>query len=143
MIFEATIQFRATAENSERDKLVRSSYIIDGTDVFLDVEVLLFNDFGSYDDFQVESIKKSKIKEIANERVNEDDKLFLAELADIFVEDNGNEKELRYKIALFAKDIERAHSFVREFIKQGYNMQLRGIKQTKFLDVIHLNNNIK
>ena len=102
----------------------------------MQVESELHKEFKGYKDFDVVAIKRSNIKEIANQRTNNDDVIWQAELQDIFHDDEGNEKLLKYKILFFSKTYESANTFITEYAKQGYQMSLVSLKLTKFIDVI-------
>jgi hypothetical protein len=58
-------------------------------------------------------------------------------ICDYFTEENGKEKELKYTVACFAKDIKEAHQFANQYIAQGLeDMELVGLKCTKIVDVL-------
>ena len=57
-------------------------------------------------------------------------------MMDVFHDDEGNEKPLKYKILFFSKTYESANAFITEYSKQGYDMSLVSLKLTKFVDVI-------
>lgn len=135
MIYEATITY-VTVDKNGNDKQDKSMYVIEGCEVFAEVENMLYERFSGENSLDVVAIKRSKIKEIANTRKYEDEKVYLSEVEDVYTDDNGEEKSLRYKILFYAKDFDSAKAFISEFIKQGFNMTLVGLKQTKFGDVI-------
>lgn len=135
MIYEATISYVGINDKGS-EVTIKDSYILQDKESFSDVEETLYSEFGQmYSDFDVQAIKRSRIKEVANSRVN-DDKIYLATISDTFVDDNSNEKEIKYIVALFAKDFDNAKAFISEYLKQGYGMQLKSLKETKFIDVI-------
>ena len=46
-------------------------------------------------------------------------------------------KDIKYQVALFAKDIQDAHANIEQYMKQGFDdMELKAIKESKYLDVI-------
>lgn len=135
MIYEATITY-VTVDKNGNDKQDKSMYVIEGCEVFAEVENMLYERFSGENSLDVVAIKRSKIKEIANTRKYEDEKVYLSEVEDVYTDDNGEEKSLRYKILFYAKDFDSAKVFITEFIKQGFNMTLVGLKLTKFDDVI-------
>ena len=96
-MYEGTIQF-ITQDKRGNDKLVKEQFILEHCESFSDAEEQLF-DYGSgLTEIDVIAIKRSKLKEIANERTSEDEKIFLATLVDIFLNDDGSEKEIKYTI---------------------------------------------
>lgn len=136
MIYEGTIKYETTT-NKGNTKTVRESYLIENAETFSEAESVLFKmgETSSLTDFDVIALKRSKIKEIAN--TNRDtEPMFIATLVDVFTDDNGIEKELTYDIAFFALNIEQAHNFIRIYAQQGYCMEMKALKQAKFLDVL-------
>lgn len=62
---------------------------------------------------------------------------YKATLIDIFIDDNGNEKETKYYNLVCAKDITEANRLMQEHMRQGLNdMRLDGIVKTKIIDLI-------
>lgn len=136
MIYESTISYVGVNDKGN-DVVVKESYILQDKESFGDVEDTMYSEFNNtLTDMEVIAIKRSRIKEVANSRSNGEDKIYLATIADIFVDDNSNEKEIKYVIALFAKTFDSAKAFISEYLKQGYNMQLKSLKETKFIEVL-------
>lgn len=135
MIYEATIQY-ITIDKNGNDRSKKESFVVENQNFFAEVENALHNEFEVYTDLDVIAIKRSKIKEVANEKKSDDDKIYLATLCDIFHDDNDEEREIKYTIAFFAKDMDAAHLFIRQFMQQGYSMTLKQIKESKLIDVI-------
>lgn len=134
MIYEGTIKYETTTKKGNT-KTVRESYLIEDAETFNDAEYTLFKEFQDKTGIDVVSLKRSKIKEIAN--TNRDtEPMFIATLVDVFTDENGIEKELTYDIAFFALNIEQAHNFIRLYAQQGYCMEMKALKQAKFLDVL-------
>lgn len=135
MIYEATVMY-VSPDDRGNERNNKESYILENQDLFTQVESKLYEEFEGYKDFDVVAIKRSNIKEIANQRTNNDDVIWQAELQDIFHDDDGNEKLLKYKILFFSKTYESANTFITEYAKQGYDMSLVSLKLTKFIDVL-------
>ena len=72
----------------------------------------------------------STIKEIADQY--EGQYSFLATLKDIYHDDNGNEKSMRYKVLLWADDLTSATHNARELQRQGYDMQIEVLKEVDY-----------
>ena len=136
MIYEATISYISIDEKG-KDKRVKENFLVENALSFAEVETLLAMDFGERTEFDVIAIKRSRIHEIANAK-EKDNKIFLAEVADVFLQDDGSEKDVKYTIAIWAENIEKAHALMSEYLKQGYSMVLRGIKETNFIDVLDI-----
>jgi len=141
MIFEATISSTIIDKNGN-DKTLKRSYILKGHESFEGVENKLFEVFGSETNFEVCAIRKSKLKEIVNDEsvysVVENYKIYFATIADRFYDEEKDEvKEIKYVVALFARDINEAHMITKQYMEQGLeDMEMKQLKETKFLDVL-------
>lgn len=134
MIYEASVQYTGR-DNDGNDITVREKYVLEDEPSFSSVEERLYKIF-SDKDFDVTAIKRSKIKEIANRRVGQEDLMWIAEVQDVFHDDAGNEKYMKYKILFYSRTFDTAKTFITEYIKQGYDMTLISLKLTKFIDVL-------
>ena len=81
-------------------------------------------------DFYITSMKMSSIKEIADQFKGEHS--FIATLKDVFVDDDGNEKALRYQVLLWANDLTEANHNAQQLAKEGYDLLIEGIKQVDY-----------
>lgn len=136
MIYEGTIRYE-TITNKGNVKTIRESYLVENVDTFSQAEIALttYALASNINDVDVVSLKRSKIKEIANQN-RDTEPMFIATLVDVFTGEEGIEKELTYDIAFFALNIEQAHNFIRLYAQQGYCMEMKALKQAKFIDVI-------
>ena len=137
MIYEGTIQYSGV-DNKGNQKNFKEQYVVKYVVSFADAEVKLYEEMqgrGLFD-YDVIALKRSKIKEIANGRTNADDLLWLAEMQDVFHDDDGNEKYIKYKVLFYSKTYESANVFITEYAKQGYDLSLVSLKLTKYIDVI-------
>lgn len=136
MIYEATTT-HIIIDNKGNDKIKKERFIIDNMGTFSDVEAMLFGEYGTFREFDVPAIKRSNIKEIANKRQSDEDKIYIAEVEDIFTTDTGEEKPIKYKIAFFSSsNFDDALYFITEFLKQGFDMSLISLKQSNFIDIL-------
>lgn len=87
-------------------------------------------------DGDVVAIKRSSIREIVNE--NEERKhYFRTTIADISVDEHGNEKEFKYYVLIRADDLSEATAKANEYLRQGLqDMRLDGIVKTKILELL-------
>ena len=131
MIYEATIQYTTIDDKSKKE-----SFIVENQNFFAEVENALHNEFEAYTDLDVIAIKRSKIMEILNERQSDDDLIWMAELRQTFVDDEGKEKYIKYKVVFFSETFDKAKAFVCEYQRQGYDLDLVGLKLTKFEEVL-------
>lgn len=135
MIYEATIQY-ITIDNDGNDKSKKESFVVENQNFFAEVENALHNEFEAYTDLDVVAIKRSKIKEIVNTRQSNDDLIWLAEMMDVFLTDEGDEKQMKYKVLVFAKTFDSAKAIMSDYMKQGFDMSLISLKLSKFIDVL-------
>lgn len=135
MIYEATIT-HIVIDDKGNDKTKKERFIIDNMETFSEVESMLFEEYGSLREFDVPAIKRSNIKEIANKRQSDEDKIYIAEIEDVFTTDTGEEKPIKYKIVFFSSEFDNALYFITEFLKQGFDMSLISLKQSNFVDVL-------
>lgn len=135
MIYETQITFTKINDKGV-DVTVKESYILADVERFTDAENKMYEIFEALPAFDVTVVKRSRITEIANKANADDDKIFIADISDTVTNDDGSEKEVKYKIALFASSIDVAHDFIREYLQQGYSMKLCALKETKFVDVL-------
>lgn len=134
MIYEASVQYTGR-DNDGNDITVKEKYVLEDEPSFSSVEERLYKIFLDKD-FDVTAIKRSKIKEIANRRVGQEDLMWISEVQDVFHDDAGNEKYMKYKILFYSRTFDTAKTFITEYIKQGYDMTLVSLKLTKFIDVL-------
>ena len=127
------IKLKVAKQNAKGEmKEVREHFITDCT-FFAEAEVKGLELYNNQAD--VYAVTRSKIKEIINEK-KDDYPFFKAVVVDTFTNDDGVEKELQYAILACAKDINEANKTVEEYLKQGFDMNLKEIKETKILDVL-------
>jgi len=93
---------------------------------------------GVVEDFEIQSLKISPIKEVVTQF--EGTSTFIATLKDIWIDDDGNEKTLKYKVLLWANDLTQANARALQLSHQGYDMQVESIKQVDYEYLIPTNN---
>lgn len=134
-MYEIKISYVVVDKNGN-DKTVRESLVLANAESFANAEEIGY-DYGSgLTAIDVTDIKRSNIKEVVNEHTSDDEHLWLVELMGVFTTDEGEEKELKYKVLVFAKTFNAAKTFMSEYIKQGYGMDIVGINKTKYTDVL-------
>lgn len=134
-MWEATINY-VKIDETGTDRNVKEQYVCENNESFSDVEEMLWQMFGTFTGFEVSAIKRSKIKEVANSSNSDEDLIWMAEMQDVFHDDEGNEKYTKYRIVFYAKTYEGANAFIQEYSKQGYDMSLVSLKLTKFDGVL-------
>ena len=127
------IKLKVEKENSKGEMKEVIEHFITDVVLFAEAEV---KGLEQYVDCDVISITRSKVVEIVNEK-EEDKPFYKATLIDIFIDDNGNEKETKYYNLVCAKDITEANRLMQEHMRQGLNdMRLDAIQKTKIIDLI-------
>ena len=95
---------------------------------------------GEVEDFEIVSLRQSALKEIDEQSRNDALPSFIATLRDLFHDDEGNEKQLKYKVLLWAENLTAANTRANLLSHEGYDMLVEGIKQ---VDYIFLDTNIE
>lgn len=133
MLYELTLKVEL-ADEVGNVKEVKERYITDDL-IFANVEMKGFELYNNECD--VCAIKRSKVQEILNKRTYEDESIYNATLAQIFVDENtGKEKEQEYQVLFFAKNLKNATDYILEYVKQGYDMEVKSVKKTSIKEVI-------
>lgn len=133
MFFEGKIKVYKENKKGEM-KTVLEHYIIENEELFANAEYKLMELCNGA--CEVTAITKSKIREIINAK-QPDKPFFRATLIDIFVNDDGTEKETPYPVLVCAADITEANRLMEDYMKQGMqDFRLEGITKTKILDVL-------
>ena len=133
MFFEAKLRVEKTLDTGEQ-KEVKEHYIMDA-ELFAEAEKMMFELYPNQK-IDVFSIGRSDIREIINDK--EDDKpFFKATVIDVFTDDEtGKEKETKYYMLVCAENTVEVTLLVNEYLKQGYNLRLDGIKRVKIIDYL-------
>lgn len=131
MLYEVQISY-----TSLDDKAVKEQYLIEAQEFFANAEHEMYKRFSTCDSLDVTKIKRSNIKEVANKRNQPTDKVWIAQMQDVFVDDDGEEKPIKYKVAFFSDTYDNANAFIIEYAKQGYQMSLISLTLSNFNDII-------
>ena len=129
------VKTKVTRIEGKKYKRVITTFILD-RELFSQAEYtvteLLENEEknGTVFDYEIQSLKCSSIKELATQYTGEN--TFVVTLTDVFTDDEGNEKPLKYKVLLWAKDLSEAWERTKELSEQGYDMHIEGIKEVNY-----------
>lgn len=129
------VKTKVTRIEGKKYKRVVTTFILD-RELFSQAEYtvteLLENEEknGTVFDYEIQSLKCSSIKELATQYTGEN--TFVVTLTDVFTDDEGNEKPLKYKVLLWAKDLSEAWERTKELSEQGYDMHIEGIKEADY-----------
>lgn len=135
MIYEIQVQFTKIDGNGN-DKAIKEKYIVAEAEYFGEAEAKGLSYCMNERDLEVVAIKRSKIREIINKRTSDEQNIFVAEVADVRTNEDGEETEIVYKVALFAINMDDAYTKAKEWLTQGYDMVMLGVKKVKIKDVI-------
>lgn len=128
------IKLKVEKENSKGEMKEVIEHFITDVELFAEAEAKGLEPYNG--NCYVFYIARSNVVEIVNEK-EEDKPFYKATLIDIFIDDNGNEKETKYYNLVCAKDITEANRLMQEHMRQGLNdMRLDGIVKTKIIDLI-------
>lgn len=128
------IKLKVEKENSKGEMKEVVEHFITDVGLFAEDEAKGLEQYNGNCD--VISITRSNVVEIVNKK-EESKPFYKATLIDIFIDDNGNEKETKYYNLVCAKDITEANRLMQEHMRQGLNdMRLDGIVKTKIIDLI-------
>lgn len=128
------IKLKVEKENSKGEMKEVVEHFITDVGLFAEDEAKGLEQYNGNCD--VISITRSNVVEIVNKK-EESKPFYKATLIDIFIDDNGNEKETKYYNLVCAKDITEANRLMQEHMRQGLNdMRLDGIVKTKIMDLI-------
>lgn len=116
-------------------KRKQETYILD-KEVFAEAEYAVMNILnthqteGTVDSFEITGLKQSVVKEIITDYTG--DYSFIATLRDTVHQDDGSEKQIKYKVLLWANNIAEAMNHAREIVQQGYDMQIDSLKEVNY-----------
>ena len=85
---------------------------------------------GTVESFEIVSLRQSPVKEVCTQYQGATS--FMATLRDIFLADDGTEKELKYKVLPWADSLSEAMARTNVFSRQGYNMNVDGLKEVNY-----------
>lgn len=135
MIYEIQAQF-TRIDNKGNEKVIKEKYMVENAETFGDAETQGYDYCTDEKDLEIVAIKRSKVREIINKRNTDDDRVWVADVADVRTNDEGEELEIVYKVALYATSWDDANAKVKKYLEQGFDMTILSIKKTKFLEVI-------
>ena len=133
--FEISVK-HTIVDQKGNDKEVTDKYIVENCELFAEAEQKgLELPLNGQD---VTAVKISAIKEFANSPSGKDgEAIYIATIVDTFINDEGAEKKMKYRVALFALSTTNADKVVSEYMAQGLNdMECEKIEKTSFVDVI-------
>lgn len=131
MIYDFKIR-QIVTDNKGELKPATKEYLVD-REFFSEVEQEAMKIEGSKEVLSIARIIGSS--EIINEKENETDACYKATVVSCYQVD-GKESKVKYTMFCWAGDIDEASARLKEYLKQGYDMRLEALKETKIVDVI-------
>lgn len=132
--FEVKLE-RVVQDKKGNDKKVKETFLVENMVSFGDAETTVQTYWNCECD--IIAVPLSKVMEVLNYPTSEEKeelRVFRAVLIQTFMDDNGDEKESKYNVILWAKDLESVMANVKEYIKQGYSdMTIHSITKSKNL----------
>lgn len=136
MFYQVKIK-RTVIDSKGNDRSVTEDYIVD-QELFGESEMRGYQEFNGECDVVV--VKRlPNLKEFINERNDEVDvDLYLATLEEKFVNEDGDESAMKYKVIVYAQNINEATRLLNDYLKQGLNnLTLIGVKKTKIIGFLN------
>lgn len=136
MLIEVKVKVTRTTDG--KTKKLTETYVLD-KEFFSEAEFAVTNiltiEQTSHlaDEFEIVSLRQSTIKEIDEQSMDDSLSSFMATLKDVFHEDDGTERYMKYKVLLWASNLTEANARVLELSHQGYDMLIEGIKQVDYI----------
>jgi hypothetical protein len=133
MLIEVKVKVARIIDGKTRKRT--ETYIVD-KELFSEAEYMVMSRLtqeqteGTVESFEIQGLKMSQIKEVAGQFNGTF--TYIITLKDIWLDDDGTEKYLKYKVLLDADDAADATSNALQLARQGYDMQVEGIKQVDY-----------
>lgn len=134
MLIEVKVKVTRNIDNKTRKRT--ETYIVPDCELFVNAEHAVMHALaeeeqsGLVSSSEILSLRQSPIKEVCTQF--EGGFSFIATLKDIFHDDDGNEKTLKYKVLLWANSLAEANQDVQLLVHEGYDMQVEGLKQVDY-----------
>lgn len=135
MMYEVTSK-RVGQDAKGNDREYVEKFLIDNCELCAEAESKCLEFWNGEND--VISVKQSKVREFVNERVDDDQDIYLATIEDVFVnEATGEKKATKYIVGLFAVSTESAMSIVTDYMRQGLSdLILTSIRKTNIVELL-------
>lgn len=134
-MYHEVVVTRTIVDKKGFDKGVTEKYYTENKEFLAESEQALMEFWNG--ECEVTSVKQSKIREFVNERIDDEQDIYLCTIESVFVDENEEEKATKYVVGLFAKSVEEATRIVIEYMKMGIeDMSITSIKRTKIVEVL-------
>lgn len=129
---------RVIMDNKGNDKTITEAFFVRDCVLWAEAETKMLKYYNCEND--VVGMAVSKVMEVVNEPTDAEKMdmfIYRAVIASIYTDDDGNEKEMKYPVLLWAKNIDEAMGIVNNYLRQGLeDMSLVSITKTKIVEVI-------
>lgn len=126
---------RSIVDAKGNDKMIAEMFLVENCELFAEAEIKGYQLYNNEN--EIVAIKQSSIREFVNKRGNDEQAIYLATIIDVFIEEDGSEKETKYIVGLFAESVEEATKICLVYMMAGLNsLILVGIKRSRILDII-------
>lgn len=133
MLIEVKAKVAWIIDNKVKKRI--ETYILD-KEVFAQAEyevmtlLTTYKEESTIDSFELLGIKIATVKEIVTQYEGEHS--FIASLRDTFLQEDGTEKTVKYKVLLWADSISEAMSHTRSIAQQGYDLQIDSLREANY-----------
>ena len=139
MLIEVKVKVSRIIDSKTRKR--NETFIVDNCQLFVEAEHAVMaslseeQEMGVVTEFEIQSLRISPIKEVTTQYTGECS--FIATLKDMFIDDQGNEKPMKYKVLLWADSLSEAMARTSVFARQGYDMSVEGLKEVNYEYLTH------
>ena len=140
MLIEAKVKVSRIIDSKTRKRT--ETYLVPDCELFVNAEHIVMHhlseeqESGLIENYEIQSLRISPIKEVCDQWLEDytigGDPAFIATLKDIWLTDDGTEKSIKYKVLLWAQSHGNALQRVQSLVREGYDMQIEGIKQVDY-----------
>lgn len=136
--FETKIKRIILDKKTGNDKNITEAFFVENATTFGDAEARVMTYWNC--ECEVVGMAISKVMEVVNTPTQEEKMdlfVYRAVIASIYTDDDGNEKEMKYPVLLWAKSMDDAMKIVKDYMLQGLDgMSLVSLVKTKIVEVI-------
>ena len=131
MFFKVKVNRNIKLDNG-KEKNINETYLTDALH-FADAGYKIIQEIGTEAEVTDISLQKN-LKPLVNEQTSEDQKLFIVQIAEDYVQEDGSYKTIKYVLPAFAEDSIKLQEIMKDYISQGLeSMRLTTISETKWI----------
>lgn len=131
MLYRVKITRNVFSKESNTTKTIVEYYLTDAPN-FGYAGINVINKIGK--NIEIDDVLLMKTYKPPINEYKDGDKIYVVKIAEDMIDDNGNQKTIKYPMPVFAKNDTKLYIKVKEYLKQGLsNMRLTTISETKWL----------